>query len=74
VKPHFHKTHAETVYVIEGTGRMTMDGKEIDIKPGSIHFNPIGKVHSVKNTGSTDMVVLQIFTPAWNEPDRVPVP
>ena len=74
VKPHFHKTHTEVLYVIEGTGRMIIDGKEIDIKPGSILMNPMGKVHSMKNTGSGEIVFLQIFTPEWKEPDRVFVP
>ncbi len=74
VKPHYHKTYSETVYVIEGNGEMTLEGKVSEIKPGSVHFNPIGKVHATKNTGSTDLVALQIFTPAWKEPDRVFAP
>ena len=53
---------------------MTLEGKEIDIKPGSIHFNPMNKVHSLINTGSGDLVVFQGFAPAWEEPDRVLVP
>ena len=74
LKPHFHKTHSETVYVIEGTGLRTMEGKEFDVKPGTVHFNPMGKVHAVKNTGSRDMIFLSIFTPAMKESDRVPAP
>jgi len=74
VKPHFHKTHSEILYVIEGTGRMIIDGKEIDIKPGSILMNPMGKVHSMKNTGSGEIVFFQIFAPEWKEPDRVLAP
>jgi len=75
VKPHFHKSHSEILYIIEGTGSMILDGKEIDFKPGSILMNPMGKVHSMKNTGSGDIVVFQIFTPEWKEPaDRVFVP
>lgn len=74
VKPHFHKTHAETVYVIEGNGRMEFDGKRFDIRPGTVHFNAVNRVHAVANTGSTDMIVLQVFTPAWKTPDRVFVP
>ncbi len=73
-KPHFHKTHSETIYVIEGNGQMVIDGKTIEIKPGTVHFNAINKVHTVKNTGSVDIVVIQVFAPAWKESDRVPVP
>ena len=62
------------LYVIEGTGRMIVDGKEIDINPGTIIMNPMGKIHSMKNTSNGEIVVFQVFTPAWKEPDRVPVP
>jgi mannose-6-phosphate isomerase-like protein (cupin superfamily) len=37
-------------------------------------MNPMGKVHSMKNTGSGEIVFLQVFTPEWKEPDRVFVP
>jgi len=70
VKPHVHKTHDETVYIIKGTGQMLVNDKWVDIKPGSLHFNPMGKVHSVKNTGNEPAVVISIFTPAMKELDR----
>jgi len=70
VKPHVHKTHDETIYVIKGTAQMFINGKWVDIKPGSLHFNPMGKVHTVKNTGNEPLVVISIFTPAMKEPDR----
>ena len=74
VKTHFHKTHSETLYVIEGTGKMVMDGKETDISPGTIIHIPMGTVHSARITGSGELIGFQIFAPAWTEPDRVPVP
>ena len=70
IKPHLHKTHDETVYVIKGTGQMLVNDKWVDIKPGSLHFNPMGKVHSTKVTGDEPLVVISIFTPAMKEPDR----
>jgi mannose-6-phosphate isomerase-like protein (cupin superfamily) len=74
VKPHFHKNHSETIYVIEGSGQMVIGGNVVEIKPGTVHFNGKGNVHSVKNTGSSDLIVIQVFAPAWKEPDRVMVP
>jgi quercetin dioxygenase-like cupin family protein len=44
VKPHFHKTHDETVYVIKGTGQVMVNDQWVDLKPGSVHFNPMTKV------------------------------
>jgi len=70
IKSHLHKTHDETVYIIKGTGQMLIHDKWIDIKPGSLHFNPMGKVHSTKVTGNEPLVVISIFTPAMKEPDR----
>jgi mannose-6-phosphate isomerase-like protein (cupin superfamily) len=70
IKPHFHKTHDETVYVIKGTGQMLVNDKWVDLKPGTLHFNPMGKVHSTKVTGDEPLVVISIFTPAMREPDR----
>lgn len=71
LKSHFHKTHDESVYVIKGTGQMLINDKLVDIKPGSVHFNPMGKVHSIKHTGDGELVVISVFTPALKEPDRV---
>lgn len=67
---HFHKTHDETIYVIKGEGKMLVHNKWFNIKTGSIHFNPMGKVHSVKNTGNEPLVIISIFTPVMREFDR----
>ena len=70
IKSHLHKTHDETVYIIKGTGQMLINDKWVDIKPGTLHFNPMGKVHSTKVTGNEPLVVISIFTPAMKELDR----
>ena len=70
VNRHIHKTHDEMFYVVKGTAQMFINDKWVDIKPGTIHFNPMGKVHSVKNTGNETLVVISIYTPAMREPDR----
>ena len=70
IKSHFHETHDETVYVIKGTGQMLINDKWVELKPGSLHFNPMGKVHSTKITGNEPLVAISIFTPAMKEPDR----
>ncbi|HVO68049.1 MAG TPA: cupin domain-containing protein [Syntrophales bacterium] len=70
VKPHFHKTHNEMVYVLKGSGQELINDKWIDIKPGSFHFNPMNKVHATKNTGKGELVIFSIFTPPMKETDR----
>ena len=69
LKSHIHKTHSETVYIVKGTGQMFINDKWVDIKPGSLHFNPIGKVHSLKNTGNEPLVAIAIYTQTMKEPD-----
>ena len=49
---------------------MLINDKLVDIKPGSVHFNPMGKVHSIKHTGDGELVVISVFTPALKGPDR----
>jgi len=73
-KPHFHKTHTETLCVVEGSGEMTMDGKSLEMKPGTVVVIPMNTVHAATFSGSGDWIAYQIFTPALKEPDRVSVP
>ncbi len=70
LKRHLHKTHDESIYVIKGTGEMLINDKLVDIKPGSLHYNSIGKVHSIRHTGNEELVLISVFTPALKEPDR----
>ena len=68
--PHFHKTHDEIEYVIRGTGKLLVQGKWLDMKPGTFHFNPPMHVHGSQNMGKEPLVVLIMFTPAMKETDR----
>ena len=36
------------LYVIKGSGQMFINGKWIDVKPGTFHFNPMNKVHATQ--------------------------
>ena len=70
LKPHIHKTHDEVAYIVKGSGQMFVNGKWIDVKPGTFHFNPMNKVHATRNAGKEDLVLLSIFTPSMKEADR----
>jgi mannose-6-phosphate isomerase-like protein (cupin superfamily) len=70
LKPHYHKSHSETIYVAKGSGQIFSNDKWVDVRPGSLHFNPMGKVHGIKNTGNEPLVVISVFAPALKEPDR----
>jgi mannose-6-phosphate isomerase-like protein (cupin superfamily) len=70
LKPHLHKTHDETIYVVQGTGQMFVNGAWVDIQPGMIQFNPRGNIHGHRQTGAAPLVFISIFTPPLKEPDR----
>jgi len=70
LKHHFHKTHAETEIFIRGAGRLLVGDEWTEVRAGSLHFNPAGAVHAIRNTGTEPLVVLVIFTPGMKETDR----
>jgi len=68
--PHYHQEHDEIEYVIRGTAQLLVNDKWVDIKPGSIHFNPMRKVHAARNHSNEALIVLIAFTPAMKVTDR----
>jgi len=55
---HHVQKEDEIYYVLSGTGTMTLDGKTVEIKPGTAVLTRPGSSHSLKQTGSEDLVVL----------------
>ena len=58
-------TTTEVYYILEGTGRMHIDGREEEVAAGSAIYIPPGSVQRICNTGSTDLSFLCIVDPAW---------
>ena len=57
---HTHKTHEELYFILKGEGVYQVDGEMINVSEGSIvRVSPQGK-RALKNTGTTDMVMLCI--------------
>jgi mannose-6-phosphate isomerase-like protein (cupin superfamily) len=48
----------EIYYVLSGTGVMTLDGKTVEITPGTAVLTRTGSTHSLKQTGNDDLVIL----------------
>ena len=44
-KPHYHKRATELYYVLEGSGKVVLDGKEQKVRPGTMVHIPAGVVH-----------------------------
>ena len=48
----------EIYYVLSGRGSMTLDGKTVEITPGTAVLTRTGSSHSLKQVGDADLVIL----------------
>ena len=48
-----HARRSEHWLVVHGTGRVTLDGEEFDVLPGTAVEVPVGAAHRIANTGKT---------------------
>ena len=61
---HSHDHYEETIYGIEGVLTWTVDGRQIDVRPGQALCIPRGAIHRFDNNGSQDVKALCVITPA----------
>lgn len=61
--PHYHETWDEAVYGLAGELVFRIDGVDHLITPDRSAFIPRGIVHSFRNDGEKEAVVLNILTP-----------
>ena len=71
IAAHYHDTHTEMVYVIEGEAVMKMSGTTQLITPGNFIKIEPGVIHSVEVTSDIPLKVLTIHTPEFYGKDRV---
>jgi mannose-6-phosphate isomerase-like protein (cupin superfamily) len=48
----------EIYYVLSGRGQMTLDGKTVDVGPGTAILTRTGSSHGLKQVGTEDLVIL----------------
>jgi mannose-6-phosphate isomerase-like protein (cupin superfamily) len=48
----------EIYYVLSGKGTMTLDGKTVEITPGTAVLTRTGSTHSLKQVGDEDLVIM----------------
>ncbi len=63
---HWHPNAAEWQYYIAGQGRMTVfanhsDARTMDFRAGDVGYIPVTLPHYIENTGSDDLVFLEMF-------------
>jgi len=55
-----HSQRAEHWFVVEGTAKVTLDGKQITIRAGEAIDIPIGSAHRVENPGHNDLIFIEV--------------
>jgi mannose-6-phosphate isomerase-like protein (cupin superfamily)/2'-5' RNA ligase len=68
-RPHRLKT-AEVYYLLQGRGRMHIDGAVCEVSPHGAVYIPPHSVQYIENTGSNALVFLCIVDPAWRREDE----
>jgi mannose-6-phosphate isomerase-like protein (cupin superfamily) len=68
-KPHFHNHTTEWYLVTRGTGKLLLDGKEMQIIPLDVVMIPPGVTHAVKSENGLDTFVLS--SPPWRKEDHI---
>jgi mannose-6-phosphate isomerase-like protein (cupin superfamily) len=69
--PHYHPRTEEIYYILEGTGRMTIDGESRDVGPGDAIAILPGAVHTIAATGSLALRLLCCCAPGYEHDDTV---
>lgn len=57
---HTHEGNCEMFYIIEGTGKVLMDGEYERVETGMCHYCPIGHTHSLINDSDSDLVFFAV--------------
>lgn len=57
---HAHTASCEVVYILSGTAKCILDGKEEVVKAGECHYCPKGSTHSIINEDEELLVMIDI--------------
>jgi len=60
---HAHPNCEEFIYVMQGQGRIMVDGDVADVQAGTSVLFPAESIHMLQNSGSEDMKVICFFAP-----------
>ena len=63
-------TTSEVYYILEGQGRMSVDGVRSDVGSGDTVYIPPNARQSITNTGTDSRTFLCIVDPAWRVEDE----
>ncbi len=67
--PHHHKVTEEIYYILLGTAVMTLGSETRPVGPGDAIAIPPGLRHTIRNTGSEELVFLCTCAPGYEHSD-----
>lgn len=65
---HYHANTTEVYYILDGTGRMELNGEWFDVTPGSVIRIDTGTRHRL--TADNEVTTLVMAMPAFNPADE----
>lgn len=68
---HHHLTAEESYYILSGTPRMVVDGRNVSLHPGQALLIQPGERHQISNDSSEPVTFLVFCAPAWVAEDSV---
>jgi len=66
-----HQKRSEHWYVTDGSGEVTLDGKVQVVSRGSIIEIPQGMLHRISNTGSSELIFIEVQTGSYFGEDDI---
>ena len=57
---HCHEGNCEVIYVISGKATFIYEGEVEELGPGEVHYNPMGKEHTLMNNGTEDLTFFAV--------------
>ena len=66
---HYHRTTEELYLIVEGLGRLVIDGEEREVAQGDCALIPPGATHKLFNIGSLPLRVICACAPAYSDAD-----
>lgn len=69
-----HRGSDQWLYVVEGEGRATVNGRRYKLRAQSLMLIEHGDRHEIRNTGSTLLRTLNIYVPPAFDGEEEPLP
>jgi quercetin dioxygenase-like cupin family protein len=71
IEPHTHRDHSDSFYVLDGEAEFTLGDEVVRAGAGTWVTAPVGIVHGFRNTGDSELRILNIHAPNTGFADRL---